>query len=275
MRTTISAFTTVIIAALLSVVTVFVPTLPVLTGPLVMSLVVVLFSIAWPFLVSPNPRWDVSTALSVTGLAAVWVVALLPADTRFSSFNTELWLAPIGGAAALGVLLIFGIQTFRLPGGVNRVLSTAIFAVGAVLAATTAGWTLLLRHKYEVAQGALEVERISGVTWLMLTVQITMAVAALVTLLPSRRRNRMIAVIVTAVIIAVGLQLLRPGVLSVPAVLASAVVALIIGLANSFANTTETSAAALRHPLTAVAVGTGTPVVAGMISYFVIHVLPW
>ena len=189
--------------------------------------------------------------------------------------GTELWLAPVGGAAALGVLIIFGIQTFTLPGGPQRFLATAMLSVGAVIAATTAGWALLLRQKYEVAQGALLVERISGLTWLMLTLLVALAVAAAATLWRTRRRNRMIAVIVGATLVAIIMQIIRPGILSVPAVLGAAVTALIIGLADSFSGSTETSPASLKHPLTAVAVGSGATIVTGMIGYFVIHVLPW
>lgn len=275
MRTKISVFTTVAAATLLAIVTVFIPNLPTLAGPVTMSLLVVVFSAAWPFLVSATPRWQVSAALAVTGLAAVWVVALLPSDTVFTRASSELWLAPIGGAAALGVLLMFVIQTFTLPGGMQRFLTTAVYAMGAVIAATSAGWTLLLRNKYEVAQGALGVERISGVTWLMLTILVALAVAALGSLVPGARRNRMIASIVGATAVAIIMQVIRPGVLSVPAVIAGAVAALIVALAHSFSTTRETPRTALTHPMTAIAVGSGTTIVTGMVSYFVIHALPW
>lgn len=275
MRTTISALTTVAAAAVLAVVTVFIPNLPKLTGPLVISVLVALFAVAWPMLVSTSPRWGVSAGLGAVGLAAVWTVALLPAGTTFSSQAGELWLAPVGGAAALGMLIIFVIQTFTLPGGVKRFLTTAMLGAGAVIAASAGGWTMLFRHKYEAAHGALEIERISGVTWLMLTILAALAVAALATLLPIRRRNRITVTIIGATVVAVALQFIRPGVLSVPAVIASALAALLVGLADSFSDTQETSAVALRHPLTAVAVGSGSTIVTGMVSYFVIHVLPW
>lgn len=226
-------------------------------------------------MVTSAPRWGVSTGLAVTGLAPIWVVALLPTHVEFSARATDLWLAPVGGAAAFGVLLICVIQTFTLPGGVQRFLTTAMLAVGATIAASAGGWTLLLRHKYEVAAGSLGVEQISGVTWLMLTILAALAVANLVTLLPVRLRTRMIAIVVVATVVAVALQFFRPGPLSVPAVVASAITALIVALADSFGDTEETSPAALSHPLTAVAVGSGTTIVTGMVSYFVIHVLPW
>lgn len=275
MRTTISALTTVTAAAVLAVVTVFIPNLPKMTGPVVISVLVAVFALAWPRLVSPTPRWGVSCGLGVVGLAAVWTVALLPAGTAFSTHASELWLAPVGGAAALGMLIVFVIQTFTLPGGVKRFLTTAMLGAGAVIAASAGGWTMLFRHKYEAALGALEVERISGVTWLMLTILAALAVAALATLLPVRRRNRMTVAIVGATVVAIALQFFRPGVLSVPAVIASALAALMVGLADSFSDTHETSAVSLHHPLTAVAVGSGSTIVTGMLSYFVIHVLPW
>src|SRR5699024_11384563 len=92
--------------------------------------------------------------------------SLLPVHAQFSSAPTDLLLAPVGGAAALGILAMFVIQTFTLPGGVHRFMTTAMFSVGSVIVATAAGWALLLRNKYEVANGMLGVERITGVTWL-------------------------------------------------------------------------------------------------------------
>lgn len=240
-----------------------------------MSAVVIVFSLAWPVTVSSTPRWGVSAGLAATGLFSIWVVSLLPPDAHFSHLAIDLWLAPVGGAAALGVLIMFVIQTFTLPGGVKRSLTTAMLAVGAVISATAAGWTLLLRHKYEVATGTFGVERITGVTWLMLTVLAALAVAALATIIPTRRRNRMIVAVVGATVIAVALQFFRTGPLSAPAVIASAMVALIVALADSFSNTPEAPQGALAHPLTAVAVGSGTTIVTGMVSYFVIHALPW
>ncbi|GAA4475429.1 hypothetical protein GCM10023190_10980 [Enteractinococcus fodinae] len=275
MRRTISAFTTVAAAAILAVVTIFLPNLPTFTGPLVVSLLVVVFSLAWPVTVNAKPRWSVSAGLAVPGLLAVWLVSLLPLGTRFSERALELWLAPVGGAIALGVLLMFVIQTFTLPGGVKRSLATAMFAVGAVISGVAAGWALLLRNKYEVAAGAYGVERITGVTWLMLTVLAALAVAALVTLVPTRRRNRMILTIVGATAVAVALQFFRPGPLSVPAVIASAITALMVALVDSFSDSPEAPQAALGHPLTAVAVGSARAIVPGMVSYFVIHALPW
>lgn len=275
MRRTISAFTTVAATTLLALITVFLPSLPALTGPLVVSALVVVFALAWPVMITAAPRWGVSAGLAATGLAAIWVVALLPPHVDFSTASTELWLAPVGGAAALGVLVMFVIQTFTLPGGVQRFLTTAMLAVGAVISATGAGWTMLLRNKYEVAQGVLGVERITGVTWLMLTILAALAVASLATLLKTRLRVRMIAIVVAATLVAVALQFFRPGALSVPAVLAGIIAALIVALAESFADTRELPATARQHPLSAVAVGTGSTIVAGMVSYFVIHVLPW
>ena len=213
--------------------------------------------------------------LGTTGLASVWVVSLLPAHAQFSSAPTELWLAPVGGAAALGILAMFVIQTFTLPGGVHRFMTTAMFSVGSVIVATAAGWALLLRNKYEVANGMLGVERITGVTWLMLTILAALAAASLATLLKSRLRIRMVAIVVAATLVAVALQFLRPGPLSVPAVLAGIVAALIVALTESFADSRELPAAARQHPVSALAVGSGTTIVAGMVSYFVIHVLPW
>ena len=274
MRRTISAFTTVAAATILAVVTVFLPNLPTLTGPLVVSLLVVIFSLAWPVTVSATSRWGVSAGLAVPGLLAVWLVSLLPLGMRFSERALELWLAPVGGAIALGVLLMFVIQTFTLPGGVKRSLTTAMLAIGAVISGLAAGWALLLRNKYEVAAGAFGVERITGVTWLMLTVLAALAVAALATLVPTRRRNRMILTIVGATAVAVALQFFRPGPLSVPAVIASAITALIVALGDSFSDSPEAPQAALGHPLTAVAVGSAATIVPGMVSYFVIHALP-
>ena len=267
--------TTVAAAAVLAVVTVFLPNLPQWVSPVVLSVLVTGFSVAWPVLVSPTPRWGISTVLAVTGLAALWVIWLLPAHIEFSPMATELWLAPVGGAAALGVLLIFGIQTFSLPGGVQRFLATAMLCVGAVVSASIAGWAMLLRQKLEVTQGSLVIDRITGLTWLMLTMLVALAVAALATLLPTRRRNRMIAVIVGATLVAIIMQIVRPGVLSVPAVIAAAIAALIVALADSFSDTTETPRQSLHHPLTAVALGSGTTIITGTVGYFVINVLPW
>ncbi|GAA2032859.1 hypothetical protein GCM10009720_11580 [Yaniella flava] len=260
---------------MLAIVTVFVPNLPVWVGPLVLSVLVVGFAFAWPTIVSSHRRWGVTAGLAGAGLVAIWSVTLLPINAEFSTMANELWLAPVGGAAALGVLAMFVIQTFTLPGGLKRFLTTATLAVGAIVAATSAGWTLLLRHKYEAAAGSLGLERISGVTWLMLTMLAALAVAALVTLLPARRRTRMVAIIVVATVVAVALQFFRPGPLSVPAVLASAITALIVGLTDSFSETQEVAAKTLQHPLTAVAAGSATTMVSGMVAYFVIHVLPW
>ncbi len=275
MRRTISALTTVAAAAVLATVTVFVPNLTQWVSPVVLSVLVLVFALAWPIIIDPKPRWGVSAVLAFTGLASVWTVSLLPTHFEFTPVVTELWLAPVGGIAALGVLLSFGVQVFSPPGGVQRFLSTAMLSMGAVIAATAAGWAMLLRHKYEVAQGVFAGERITGVTWLMLTVLIALAVAVAATLLPTRRRNRMVAVIVGATLVAIIMQVVRPGVLSMPAVIASAIAALIVGLADSFSGTKEVSPTSLRHPLTAVAVGSGTTIVTGMVGYFVIHVLPW
>ncbi|GAA4116984.1 hypothetical protein FB556_2655 [Enteractinococcus coprophilus] len=260
---------------MLAVVTVFVPNLPQWVSPVALSVLVIGFAVAWPVMVRPTPRWGISAVLAFTGLSSVWTVTLLPAHVEFSPMATELWLAPVGGAAALGVLLIFGVQTFSLPGGPQRFLSTAMFSLGAVIAATAAGWAMLLRQKYEVAQGAIMIERFTGLTWLMLTILVSLAVAALATLLPTRRRNRMIAVIVGATVVAVIMQIIRAGVLSVPAVIGGALGALIIALADSFSETKEAPAASLKHPLTAIGLGTGVTIVAGMVGYFVLHVLPW
>lgn len=256
-------------------VTIFLPSLPRLAGPVLVSVLVLMFALAWPVTVSATPRWGVSAGLAVPGLSAVWLVSLLPLSARFSERALDLWLAPVGGAVALGVLLMFIIQTFTLPGGVKRALRTAILAVGAVISASAAGWALLFRNKYEVAIGAFGVERITGVTWLMLTVLAALAVAALATLIPTRLRNRMILTIVAATAVAVALQVFRPGPLSVPAVIASAVTALIVALMDSFASAREAPQVALSHRLTAVGVGTAATMVPGMVSYFVIHVLPW
>lgn len=253
----------------------FLPSLPALTGPLVMSVLVVVFALAWPIAITAAPRWGVSATLGVTGLVAVWVVSLLPAHAQFSSAPTELWLAPVGGAAALGILVMFIIQAFTLPGGVQRFMSTAMFSVGAVIAASAAGWAMLLRNKYEVADGALGVERITGVTWLMLTILAALAIAGLATLLKTRLRTRMVAIVGAATLVAVALQFLRPSPLSVPAVLAGIIAALIVALTESFADSRELPTAARQHPSSALAVGSGTTIVAGMVGYFVIHVLPW
>lgn len=255
--------------------TAFLPSLPALTGPLVLSGLVAVFALTWPILCTSRPRWSVSAILGVTGLAAVWSVSLLPRYADFSSAPTELWLAPIGGAAALGILAMFITQTFTLPGGVHRIMTTAMFSVGAVLIATAGGWALLLRNKYEVAQGVLGVERISGMTWLMLTILAAVAAASLATLLKTRLRMRMVAIVAVATLVAVALQVLRPGPLSVPAVLAGIIAALTIALTESFADSRELSETARQHPASAVAVGAGTTTVSGMIGYFVIHVLPW
>ncbi|NLZ97722.1 MAG: hypothetical protein GX920_02720 [Micrococcus sp.] len=275
MRRTISAFTAVAAATVLAVLTAFLPSLPALTGPVVMSALVVAFALTWPVLITAAPRWGVSAVLGATGLASVWVVSLLPAHAQFSSAPTELWLAPVGGAAALGILAMFVIQTFTLPGGVHRFMTTAMFSVGSVIVATAAGWTLLLRNKHEVANGMLGVERITGVTWLMLTILAALAAASLATLLKSRLRTRMVAIVVAGTLVAVALQFLRPGPLSVPAVLAGIVAALLVALTESFADSRELPTAARQHPVSAVAVGSGTTIVTGMVSYFVIHVLPW
>lgn len=275
MRRTISAFTTVAAATILAIVTVFLPNLPTYTGPLVLSVLVVVFSLAWPMTVNTRPRLGVSAGLAVPGLLAVWLVSLLPLGTRFSERALELWLAPVGGAIALGVLLMFVIQTFTLPGGIKRSLTTAVLALGAVISALAAGWALLFRNKYEVAADAFGVEQITGVTWLMLTVLAALAVASVATLVPTRLRNRMILTIVGATVVAVALQMFRPGPLSVPAVIASAITALLVALVDSFADSSEGPQAALRQPWTAVAVGSGTAIIPGMVSYFVIHALPW
>lgn len=262
-------------ATLLAVVTVFLPSLPRLTGPLILSGLVLVFALAWPVTVSATPRWGVSAALAAPGVAAIWIVSLLPLDARFSGRAVDLWLAPVGGLAAFAVLLIFVIQTFTMSAGTKRVLTTAMLSIGAILSASAGGWALLLRNKYEVAFGAYGVERISGVTWLMLTVLAALAVAALATLLPTRLRNRMVITIVAATVVAVALQFFRPGPLSVPAVLAGAITALLVALLDSFSQSREAPNAALTHPLTAVAVGSATTIVPGMVSYFVIHALPW
>ena len=275
MRRTISASTTVAAATLLAVITVFLPSLPRLTAPVILSLVVILFAIAWPATVSARPRWGVSAAVAVPGLSAIWIIAVLPLDARFSGRAMDLWLAPVGGAAAFGVLLIFVIQTFSMSAGIRRALTTAMLSVGAVISAASAGWALLLRNKYEVALGAYGAERISGVTWLMLTVLAALAVSALVTLLPTRRRNRMMLTIVLATAVAVALQFVRPGPLSVPAVIASALTALMVALLDSLSESREAPSGALNHPLTAVAVGSTAAIAPGILSYFVIHALPW
>lgn len=256
-------------------VTTFLPSLGALTGPIVVSVLVVVFALTWPVLCTSAPRWGVSMILGVTGLAAVWTVSLLPAHVVFSSAPTELWLAPVGGAAALGILAMFIMQTFTLPGGVNRFMTTAMFSVGAVAVATAAGWALLLRNKYDVADGVLGAERITGLTWLMLTILAAVAAASLATLFKTRLRMRMVAIVVVATLVTVALQFLRPGPLSVPAVLAGIIAALTIALTESFADTHELPATARQHPASAVAVGTGTTIVSGMIGYFVLHVLPW
>src|SRR5699024_5796267 len=54
-RRTISALITVAAAAVLAVVTVFVPNLPLWVSPAVLSVLVIGFSIAWPVTVSPTP----------------------------------------------------------------------------------------------------------------------------------------------------------------------------------------------------------------------------
>lgn len=275
MRRTISVFTTVSAATILAVLTAFLPNLPALTGPLVVSALVIVFALTWPVLCTAGTRWGVSAILGATGLAAVWSVSLLPAHADFSSAPTELWLAPIGGAGALGILAMFVVQTFTLPGGVHRIMTTAMLSMGAVVVATAGGWALLLRNKYEVADGVLGVERITGLTWLMLTILAAVAAASLATLLKTRLRVRMVAIVVIATLVAVALQFLRPGPLSVPAVLAGIIAALTVALTESFADTRELPAAARQHPASAVAVGTGTTIVSGMIGYFVIHVLPW
>ena len=275
MRRTILAFTTVTAAALLAVITVFLPNLPVTSGPLIMSALVVIFALTWPRLVSSNWRWDISAALGIAGLLAIWLVALLPVTARFSTTTTELWLAPVGGAVAVGVLAVFIIQIFTLPGGVDRFRATAMLALGAVIAATGSGWTMLLRNKYEVAIGSLGVERISGVTWLMLTILAALAAASVLTLLPGRRGMRMIAVVIGAILVAVALQILRPGPLSVPAVVAASIAGLLVALVESFADSTEVPNGELAHPVSAVALGSGTVMATGMVSYFVVHALPW
>src|SRR5699024_276962 len=113
-------FTAVAAATVLAVLTAFLPSLPALTGPVVMSALVVTFALTWPVLITAAPRWGVSAVLGTTGLASVWVASLLPAHAQFSSAPTELWLAPVGGAAALGILAMFVIQTFTLPGEIGR-----------------------------------------------------------------------------------------------------------------------------------------------------------
>src|SRR5699024_1023024 len=124
-------------------------------------------------------------------------------------------------------------STFTLPGGVNRFMTTAMFSVGAVTVATAAGWALLLRNKYDVADGVLGAERITGLTWLMLTILAAVAAASLATLFKTRLRMRMVAIVVVATLVTVALQFLRPGPLSVPAVLAGIIAALTIALTES------------------------------------------
>lgn len=240
-----------------------------------MSIIAGIFAVTWPVMVGGSLRWGVSAVLGVTGLAAIWVVSLLPTDADFSSAATELWLAPVGGVAALGILVMFVIQTVNLSSGVKRFLTTAMLAVGTVIAATAAGWTMLLRHKYEVAAGSAGVERITGVTWLMLTILATVAVATLATLVKTRLRNRLVVIVLAGAVVAVALQFFRPGPLSVPAVLAGIIAALMVALAESFAEAREIPAATLKHPMSAVAVGSGTTIMTGMVTYFVLNALPW
>src|SRR5699024_8914435 len=124
-----------------------------------MSALVVIFALTWPRLVSSVWRWDISAALGIAGLWVIWSVAFRRVTARFSPPPTELGLAPVGGAVAVGVLAVFIFQIFSLPGGVARFLTTSILALGAVIAVTSAGWTMLLRNKYEVAIGSLEIGR--------------------------------------------------------------------------------------------------------------------
>src|SRR5699024_6632144 len=123
--------------------------------------------------------------------------------------------------------------------------------------------------------GSLGVERISGVTWLMLTIFAALAAASLLTLLPGRRGMRMIAVVIGAILVSVALQILRPGPLSVPAVVAAVSAGLLGALADSFADSTEAPIGELAHPSTAVAVGSRTVMATGMVRHFVIRTLPW
>src|SRR5699024_2860341 len=150
-----------------------------------------------------------------------------------------------------------------------------ILALGAVIAVTSAGWAMLLRNKYEVAIGSLGGERISCVTWLMLTSFASLAAASLLPLLPGPRGRSVSAAVIGAILVSVALQILRPGPLSVPAVVAAGIAGLLVALVDSFADSTEAPIGELAHPLTAVAVGSGTVMATGMVSYFVIHALPW
>src|SRR5690625_6759762 len=130
-----------------------------------MSALVVIFALTWPRLVSSVWRWDISAALGIAGLLAIWSVALLPVTARFSTTTTELWLAPVGGAVAVGVLGVFIIKFFSLPGEVDRFLLTSFLVLGEVVAVIRAGWTVLLGIKYEVAIGWLGVVCIRVVVW--------------------------------------------------------------------------------------------------------------
>lgn len=251
------------------------PQLPQYAGPAVLSAVVVVFAIAWPVVSAATPRWPASIVLAVTGLLGIWVVSLLPSDTVFSARATELWLAPVAGAAALGVLLMFLIQIFHLPGGLQRILTTALLTVGAVIAASSAGWALVFRHKFDAQITGPGFDGITGLTWLLLTVLAGLVGAALVTVLPMRRAVRMVLAVIVATVIALVLQWVRPSVLSAPAVVAAVITGLIVALGSSFAGSKELAPTARNHPMTAVAAGSASTIVAGMISYFAMHALPW
>lgn len=262
-------------ATLLAAVTVFLPSLSPVISPLIVSILVITFAICWPLLVSPAPRWGVSTGLAITGLLSVWVLSSLPIGTTFAETTRDLWLAPVGGAAAFGVLLVFVIQTFTLPGGLKRFLATGMLALGAVIVTTASGWSLLLRHKVEVDAGTGGVELITGVTSFMLTTLAALVVAALATLLPVRRGVRMIPTVGAAIVLAVIAQLVYDGPLAIAALVSAGLAGLIVALADAYSTTREASRVSLQHPMTAVAVGSGVTIVTGMVSYFVVNALPW
>lgn len=244
-----------------------------------LTVLIAVLAFGWPRIAGPKRRRSLSTITFATGAAAVWSTALISEGVLFSNrpsdSRPDLWLAPVGSALAIGVMLVFLAQLVIGAEKQDRPTMTSSAVMGLAMAASGAGWVLLTRQHSSPLVWMPELDEHGSLFLLGSSVAVGLALAGVVGLIPMHRGLRVFVMTVAATVGAVGLQMLQPQYLSIAAVLSAAVGGMIIGLVLAIVATEE------RHrdfsPVdtwAGIATGIAPVLSGGMILYFMVWLVP-
>lgn len=253
------------------------------TMPLVVAALIVTMGVGWPRLNEPTRRRALSGIVSLAGLLAVVIVAVLPEGTVFVSEidgfqRPDLWLAPLAGVLAAGVILTFIVQLWIGPEKQDRPAATAGAIAGAGVAVAGAGWVLLAREDLQRVTDAGGVTAGSGVlqggiSWVGLVVLTGVIIAALLSLIPIKGMLQSLLVIGGALAITIALHAVNPQPVGPTAVVTAGIAALLVQLFHKIARVEEPETASA-HPTAAVAMGVAPVLATGMATYLALWLLP-